>query len=140
MLENTENAGAVQSVVMAGLRKWLASHQAVSLELILTQVGVSREHVIQALEGLVAMREVEVLCPVIAGAGGGRSPTFHPLEHYRLVRSTDRDYEWQVYVTDHPAECSRAAEREWQTVSRMPEAVSDFAWLLPRRRYAYSAG
>ncbi len=141
MLESKDTVGMVPPAVVAGLRKCLASRQAVSLELILQhQEGAGREMVMKALEGLVSLREVEVLCPVAVGAGGGRTLTFHPLEHYRLVRATDRDHVWQVHVTDAPDDCSRMVEREWQAASCMPERVSDFAWLLPWYRFAYRAG
>jgi len=135
-----ETPGGVPAVVMAGLRKCLATRQAVNLDSMLEQAGIGRDLAMNALERLVAMQEVEVLCPVTAGGGERRKPTFHPLEHYRLVRSTDRDHLWQIYVTDAPAEHCWPEVREDDAVSLQAERAADFAWLPPWHPYAYCSG
>jgi hypothetical protein len=122
MLENEDTVGMVLPAVMAGLRKCLASRQALNLDLILAnQAGEGRDLIMKALEGLVSRREVEVLCPVTVGFGGGSKPTFHPLEHYRLVRATDHDFRW-------------VEERELRAARWTPERHGDSAWFLPWRQ------
>ena len=135
MRDSEDTVGMVSAGVMAGLRKCLASRQALNLDLILAyQAGECRDLIMRALEGLVSRKEVEVLCPVTLGYGGGCKPTFHPLEHYRLVRATDRDHAWQVDVMESPVDFSWVEERELQAARRTPERHGDSAWLLPWRQ------
>jgi hypothetical protein len=135
MLENEDTVGMVLPAVMAGLRKCLASRQALNLDLILAnQAGEGRDLIMKALEGLVSRREVEVLCPVTVGFGGGSKPTFHPLEHYRLVRATDHDHAWQVDITESPVDFRWVEERELRAARWTPERHGDSAWFLPWRQ------
>ncbi len=140
MLENEDTVEMVSPAVMAGLRKCLASRQALNLDYILAyEEGAGRDLIMKALEGLVSRKEVEVLCPVTVGFGGGCKLTFHPLEHYRLVRATDHDHAWQVDVMEPPVDFSWADGRESQSARWTPEWNTDSAWFLSWRQPACAA-
>jgi len=123
--------------VKAGVRRCLEARQAMNLELLMQHSKTGRDQVVRALECLVASREVEVLRPV------GFNPkqaliTQDPLEHYRLVRASDRDYTWQCHVQEAMMENERVLE--WPEMAVDAGRVYDFGWLLPWRQYAFAAG
>ncbi len=123
--------------VKAGVRQCLSARQAMSLELLLKQSKSGREPVMRALECLIACREVEVLRPV--GSSHQQALiTQNPLEHYRLVRASDRDYAWQSHIQEAVVENDRVIE--WPEMGVEVERVYDFSWLLPWRQYVCAAG
>ncbi len=121
------------------LKQCMQARHAVNMELIVHQTGARKEAVIKALEQLVSKCEVEVLRPVAAQTKPQAGPTLHPREHYRLVRSADRDFVWQLQIRESADGFSRHSRhrhpKEW-----VPASIPDSTWFLPWLQHACMAG
>ncbi len=123
---------------MKQLKCCLASGRALNFASLLGVAGMGHDVAVRALGDLVAMNEVEVLCPVMME--GKDTLTFHPLEYYRLVGPADRDFLWETEIEEERHAGGGMKEAKTPFAQDIPERVWDFGWLWPDRPYAFNAG